>query len=416
MQNIGNARIIADAHFDFASESLGLADPIRSFIKHPSRTIKVTIPLTMDDGILQFFTAYRIQHNDLHPSMMGGIIYHSKVDEAELAALAETITWRAAIVRIPVGGVMGGICCDPHLLSRYELKRITQKYVSRVRHAIGIFGDILAPVINKDSETLLWMLQEHGRQHGRQIALIADKPGFPDGFYDPRFAASRGTVIVLAKHLNDLGHSLKRIKVAIHGFDSDGARLALILARKGCEIIAVSDSRAALISNNEKGLHIPKLIKHLSETGSVSDFPGARTMDREEILSQDCCVLITTAAEGEIDEQNADKVKAAIVVEASNLPVSFAATELFERKRITVLPDILTNAGAIISSYFEWKQNPTTRFLGDEDPEAEVFGRLTKAYEDVRREAISENVSLKKAAYAIALRRITAEESKFSHA
>lgn len=406
------ARQTADAHFDHAAEALGLANPVKAFMKTPFRAIRVTIPLTMDDGILQLFVGYRIQHNDLHTPIMGGIRYHPTVDENELGALAENMTWRAALVRIPVGGAMGGVRCDPKNLSKWELRRITQKYIARIHNILGPHSDIPAPDVNTNSEVMSWILQEYGLRHGHNFACVTGKPGYLEGLMDPHKAASKGAAIVLSKHLGDHGHSLNGMEVVVQGFGNVGSTLALELAERGCEIVAVSDIDSGIAGQNGGGLHVPKLLKHVEETGSVANFPGAMTIDREKVLSLECDILVTAAMECAINESNADEIKASIIAEAANLPTTFEADAILERKGITVLPDILTNAGATICSYFEWKHNLHAKSTQDGDPDIELFRRLTQAYEDVRRYATAGNISLKKAAYAIALERIAAEEAK----
>ena len=412
MNGTNKARQTADVHFDQAAKALGLGDPVKAFMKTPFRTIRVTIPLTMDDGILQLFVGYRIQHNDLHTPIMGGIRYHPTVDESELCALAENMTWKAALVRIPVGGAMGGVRCDPKQLSKWELRRITQKYIARIHHILGPHSDIPAPDVNTNSEVMSWILQEYALRHGHNFACVTGKPGYLEGLMDPHKAASKGAAIVLSKHLSDHGHSLNGMEVVVQGFGNVGSTLALELAERGCQIVAVSDIDSGIASKNGEGLHIPKLIKHVEETGSVSNFPGARTIDREKVLSWECDILVTAAMECAIDERNAGEIKASIIAEAANIPISFEADEILEEKRTTVLPDILTNAGASICSYFEWKHNLHSKFTQGWTPDIELFNRLTQAYEDVRRYASAENISLKKAAYAIALERIAAEEVK----
>ncbi len=406
------ARQTADAHFEHAAEALGLGNPVKAFIKIPFRAIRVTIPLAMDDGILQLFVGYRIQHNDLHTPIMGGIRYHPTVDENELSALAENMTWKAALVRIPVGGAMGGVRCDPKLLSKWELRRITQKFIARIHHVLGPHSDIPAPDVNTNSEVMSWILQEYGLRHGQNFACVTGKPGYLEGLMEPHKAASKGAAIVLSKHLSDHSHTLNGMEVVVQGFGHVGSALALELAERGCEIVAVSDIDSGIASKNGEGLHVPKLIKHVEETGSVSNFPGAVTIDREKVLSLKCDILVTAAMECAINENNADEIKASIIAEAANLPTSFEADEILEGKGIAVLPDILTNAGATICSYFEWKQNLHAKTAQDGDPDIELFRRLTQAYEDVRRYATAENFSLKKAAYAIALERIATEEAK----
>lgn len=412
MSGTNKARLTADAHFNHAAEALGWGDPVRAFIKTPFRSIRVTIPLTMDDGILQLFVGYYIQHNDLHTPIMGAMRYHPTVDERELGALAENMTWRAALVRIPVSGAMGGVRCDPKQLSKWELGRITQKFLARIPSTFGPHSGIPAPDVITNSEVMSWIRREYELRHGHNFPCVTGKPGYLEGRMDPHKAASKGAAIVLSKHLSDHGHTLNGMEVVVQGFGNVGSTLALELAERGCEIVAVSDIGSGIENKNGGGLHIPNLIKHVEKTGSVSNFPGARTMDREKVLSLECNILVTTATECAIDENSADGIKASIIAEAANLPISFEADEMLERKRITVLPDILTNAGPTIYSYFEGKHNLHAKSEQEGGPDMELFRRLTQAYEDVRRYASAESISLKRAAYAIALERIAAEEAK----
>jgi len=409
------ARQIADAYFDFASNFLGLSDSVKAYLRTPFRVVQVTLPITMDDGLLQLFAGYRIQHNDIHTPIMGGIRYHPAVDESELAALAETTTWKAALVRIPVGGAMGGVRCDPQFLSKAELRRLTQKYIARIHHILGPRADIPSPDMNTSSEVMAWILQEYADRHGHSFACVTGKPGYLGGLMDPYRAASRGAVIVLSKHLNELGHSLKGMKVAVQGFGKIGSNLALMLSEQGCEIVAVSDIYSGIVGRNGAGLSVADLIRYTKENGSVSHFPEARTIDREEIISSDCDILIPAAMECAITEENAGKIKAWILAEAANLPTCFEADELLEQKGITVLPDILMNAGSLISSYLEWMHNRGADTRNHRDTDVELYQRLDEAYLNVMKRAVTGGLSIKKAAYLIALERVSAEEAKHNH-
>ena len=412
-KNANTARQIADAHFDFASDFLGLSDSVKAFLKTPFRVVQVTLPITMDDGLLQLFAGYRIQHNDLHTPMMGGIRYHPAVDESELAALAETTSWKAALVRIPVGGAMGGVRCDPRFLSKGELRRITQKYIARIHRVLGPHEDIPAPDMNTSSEVMAWILQEYADRHGPNLACVTGKPGYLEGLMNPHEAASMGAAFVLSKHVNELGHSLKGMKVAVQGFGRLGSNLALMLSRQGCEIVAVSDIYWGIKSRGGAGISIADLIRHVEESGSVADFPEAETIDREEVLSSDSDILISAAMECTITEENARKIKARFVVEAANMPTCSGADEVLEENGITVLPDILVNAGSLIGAYLEWTRNQGAQNHGN--PELETDKRLAAAYTEVMKRAVDKGLSLKKAAYTIALERMAAEGAKHNN-
>jgi glutamate dehydrogenase (NAD(P)+) len=403
---------IVDAHFDLAAKHLGLTAQMQALMRTPYRALTVTVPLDLDDGSFRLFKGYRIQHHDLHMPNIGGIRYHPEVNEGDLSALAEAMTWKAALVHIPIGGAMGGVSCDPQLLSKGELKRLTQKYVARIHYILGPYWDIPTPDINTDAQVMSWMLDEYNTRHGHTLAGAAGKPGYLGGTLDRYPATGRGVGIVLHEYLKGLGHSLKGIRVAIQGFGNVGTTVARMLAGHGCKIVAIADVDSGVASKDGNGLPVADLMEYAAASGSVADFPGVQTIDSREVLWADCDVLIPAAMEGTLNEKSAGKIKARIVAEAANLPTSFEADVLLERRGITVLPDLLTNAGGVIGSYFEWVQNTRSESWQNEKMSAELDHRLTGAYGEVMERAAAENTTPKRAAYLIAIERIAREREK----
>lgn len=408
---VANPREIVDRNFDLAAESLGLSKEEKILLKTPFREMKVEVPVRMEDGSLKIFVGYRIQHDSARGPAKGGIRYHPAVDEDEMRALAEAMTWKTALVNTPFGGAKGGVNCDPLKMSQAEVERVTRKFIARIHHILGPYRDVPAPDVNTNPQVMAWILDEYSSRHGYSPACVTGKPVELGGSLGRKQATGRGVMLVLAEHMKDLGRPLAGLRVVIQGFGNVGSNAALLLAEQGCEIIAVADIYGGIISKDGKALPVKELVEHVNKTGSVIKFSGTEPIDNQDLLLLECDVLIPAAMECVLHRENAPKVKAKIVAEAANLPTTPEADEIFEKKRIMVLPDILTNAGGVIVSYFEWTQNLQQLFWDEDKVNNELYRYITRAYRDAAALAAKERISLKHAAYRIAIERVARAEA-----
>lgn len=402
---------IVDKNFAIAAERLGLSEEQQLLLKTPFREVKVEVPIRMDDGSLRVFAGYRVQHSGARGPAKGGIRFHPSVDEAEIRALAEVMTWKTALVNVPFGGAKGGVNCDPLEMSQAEVERVTRKFVARIHHLLGPYRDVPAPDVNTNPQTMAWILDEYSSRHGYSPASVTGKPLELGGLPGRREATARGVMLVLESHLRDLGRTLDGLRVVVQGFGNVGSNVARLLAEQGCEIIAVADVFGGIVNSDGRGLPIPELIEYVRRTKSVVGFAGTEPTDSQDILVLDCDVLVPAALECVLHGGNAGAVRARIVAEAANLPTTPEADEIFEERGITVLPDILVNAGGVIASYFEWIQNLQQLQWGEKRVNSELRRYLGLAYQDVAHLAAAEKASLRTAAYMIALDRVARAEA-----
>lgn len=405
------AREIVDHHFARAASDLGLSEEQCALLSTPFREVKVAVPVRMDNGSTEIFAGYRIQHNGARGPMKGGIRYHPSVDDDEIHALAEVMTWKTALAGVPFGGAKGGIRCDPHRLSPGEIERLTRKFVSRIHRVLGPYRDIPAPDINTNSRVMAWILDEYSSRNGYSPACVTGKPVELGGLAGRERATGRGVAFVIGKYIEAHQWPLAGLKVAIQGFGNVGSSAALALAERGCDVFAVTDEFGGAVRPDRSGLPIDQMINHVRQTGSVIGFPGAEQISNAELLTADCDVLIPAAVGGVLHSGNANGVRARLIAEAANLPTTPEADEILERQGITVLPDILTNAGGVVASYFEWMQNLQQTSWDEFEVNRQLGGYLGRAYHDIAALAGRENVSLRRAAYRIAIDRVAKAES-----
>jgi glutamate dehydrogenase (NAD(P)+) len=412
IHRLANPREIVDYNFDLAAGSLGLSESQRRLLKEPFRVVTVKIPVRMDDGALQIFQGYRVQHNGARGPFKGGIRYSPNVDEAEVRALAEVMTWKTALADIPFGGAKGGVNCDPLRLSQGELERVTRKFVAQIRHVLGPMRDIPAPDMGTNPQVMAWILDEFSSRQGYSPACVTGKPVELGGSVGRNRATGRGVVTVLGEHLRDIGRSLDGLRVVIQGFGNVGANVALLLADQGAEILAVGDIFGAIAEPDGRGLPVQELVEHVKQRGSVVGFAKAVHIDAEELLLLDCDVLIPAAAECVLHEGNADNVRTRIIVEAANLPTTPEADEILRRNGVSIIPDILANSGGVIVSYFEWVQNLQQQPWDEFTVRKELQRRILQTYRDVSHLAAHDGKSLRQVAYALAMERVLRAEEK----
>ncbi len=405
-----NPRAIVDRNFQLAAEALGLTAEEQLLLKTPFREVKVEVPVHMDDGRLKVFNGYRVQHNGARGPGKGGIRYHPSVGIDEVRSLAEAMTWKTALANIPFGGAKGGVDCDPLTMSPGELERLTRKYIARIHHVLGPYRDIPAPDVNTNAQVMAWILDEYSSRHGYSPACVTGKPLELGGSLGRAQATGRGVMFVVREYMNDLGRSLEGLRVVVQGFGNVGSNAALLLEEQGCEIFAVADVYGGIISPHGGPLPMQALAAHVKKTGSVAGFPGSDSLNHEDLLTLECDLLIPAALECVLHQENGARVMAKVIAEAANLPTTPEADEIFARRGITVLPDILANVGGVIVSYFEWAQNLQQSFWSEQRVNEELYRYITRAYHDVSSVVAKKKLSFKEAAYDVAVERVARAE------
>jgi glutamate dehydrogenase (NAD(P)+) len=395
---------ITDEQFQIAAEHMNLEDEIQLLLRTPYRELVVQIPVRMDDGRLAMFHGYRVQHNGVRGPYKGGIRYHHEVDLNEVRSLAALMTWKTAIVDLPFGGAKGGVACDPARMSPRELQALTRGFTQKIDMALGVYRDIPAPDAGTNAQTMAWIMDEYGKKHGYTPAIVTGKPVNLGGSLGREEATGRGVTIIVQEACKVYGIDLKRATVAIQGFGNVGSWTAMLLHELGVKIVAVSDVHGGVF--DEHGLDIRKLSEHCKKSGGVAGFTSARAVDNEELLALDVDVLIPAAMGGAITRRNVDQVRAKLVVEAANSPVTPFADERLHARGVHVVPDILANAGGVTVSYFEWVQNLQQFHWTHEKVNQELGGRMLGAWRAVHRRSLEEKTRLRIAAYSEALHKV----------
>ena len=364
---------IAQIQFDMAAEFLKLDPGLRQILRTPKRILEVSVPTKMDNGQVKVLQGFRVQHNVSRGPGKGGIRFHPNVTLDEVKALAAWMTWKTAVMNLPFGGAKGGIICDPKRMSKSELERMTRRYASEILPIIGPDQDIAAPDVYTDAQTMAWMMDTYSMMVGHTVtSVVTGKPVSVGGSLGRPEATARGLVYVIEEACKVKKISLRGASVAIQGFGNAGATVARLLADRKAKIIALSDTRGGV--TNPRGIDPIKAIRYKERSGTVVGMPGASRISNDELLTMKCDILIPAALENVITLHNAEAIKARIVAEAANGPTTPHADEILARRGITVLPDILANAGGVTGSYFEWVQNQEG-LLWDSD---EVDQRLQK--------------------------------------
>ena len=372
----------------------------------PQRIIEVSLPVHLDDGSLKIFKGYRVQHNNARGPYKGGLRYHPRVNIDEVKALATWMTFKTAVVNIPYGGAKGGIVVDPKTLSRAELERLTRAYVDKVFEFIGPYKDIPAPDVYTNPQVMAWFMDEYNhisREHNPGV--VTGKPVELEGSLGRDTATSHGGAIVLLKLLEKLGKNPEKTTIAIQGFGNAGANIADILYHLGFIIKGVSDSKGAVSSTSQIDPHA--LADHKAATGSVSGLRGTKDISQDELLSLNVDILIPAALEDAITGTNASKVKAKIILELANGPVTPEADVILHNNKAIVIPDILANAGGVTVSYFEWVQNLTREYWSLKTVEEKLEVVMQAAFENIYEKSAQLGITLREAAFVVALERIT---------
>jgi glutamate dehydrogenase/leucine dehydrogenase len=378
---------------------------IISRLMQPDRVLKVFLPITMDDGTVQVFEGYRSQHNNSAGPYKGGIRFHEDVSEGEVKALSMWMTWKCAVVGIPLGGGKGGVIVDPKLLSKAELERLSRAYARAISPIIGKDKDVPAPDVNTDGQIMAWMLDEYEQIVGRkEPGVITGKPLALGGSKGRTAATGRGGLFALMELAKRLKLEPKQTRVAVQGFGNVGYYFAKLAQAEGYKIVAVSDSKGGVF--DEQGLDVEKLVAHKDKTGSVANYAGAQKITNAQLLELDVDVLVPGAFENVIGVENASNVKAKAIIELANGPVTPAADVILHKKGIYFVPDILANAGGVTVSYFEWIQNNYGYYWEEEEVNQKLQRIMSEAFGQVWEIHKQKNVNLRLAAYILALKRV----------
>ena len=398
--------MLAESHHYFhkAADVLGLPDKVRTILLTPRRSIKVEIAIEGEDGDLQIYNGYRVQHNMARGPMKGGLRYHPAMDEDHAGALANLMTWKTAVVDVPFGGAKGGIDCDPRSMSEKDLFEVTTLFVEQMKEVIGPTIDIPAPDVNTNAKVMGWIMHEYSKYAGFSPGVVTGKPLDLFGSEGRDAATGRGVMDVLGAALQEQGKKFSDVTVAVQGFGNVGSNAALLIAEQGAKIVAVADHTGGVSS--DKGLNTPALDAWVNEHGGVKGFPEADAFENTEIITWDADVLVPAALEDAINKDNAADVKASIVVEGANAPTTPEADGILNKKGVLIIPDILANAGGVTVSYFEWAQNIQQFRWDEERVNAELDRKMSHAYESVREVAKEFDIDMRTAAFVLAIRRV----------
>ena len=401
---------VAQQQFDLAADRLNLDPGLRQVLREPRRELTVHFPVKMDDGTVQVFTGYRVQHNLGRGPAKGGIRYHQDVTLDEVKALAMWMTWKCAVVGIPYGGGKGGVVVDPKKLSRRELENLTRRFATEIEVLIGPERDIPAPDVNTNAQTMAWIMDTYSMHVGYTVpGVVTGKPVSLGGSEGRNEATARGTVYCVVEAAEHLGIDLNRATVVVQGFGNAGSIAAQLMEQEGSQVIAVSDSTGGI--HNPGGLDIQRVVAWKAEHGTVVGFPGARSVSNEDLLEIECDVLIPAALENQITQANADRIRAKIVGEAANGPTTPEADAILHKRGTFVIPDILCNAGGVTVSYFEWVQDLNRDHWSEGIVNSKLHEVMTRSFAQVVEMAQREQVENRLAAYLLAVDRVASATS-----
>ncbi len=396
---------IAQIQFDLAAEHLKLDQGLRQILRTPKRVLEVSIPTKMDNGQVKVFTGYRVQHNVARGPAKGGIRYHPAVTLDEVKALATWMTWKTAAVNIPFGGGKGGVICDPKRMSKAELERMTRRYTSEILPLIGPEQDIPAPDVYTDSQTMAWIMDTYSMTKGySSLGVVTGKPVSIGGSEGRKEATARGCLVAIEEACKLKKMSLRGASAAIQGYGNAGSLVARFLTEKKARVVAISDSRGGVF--NSRGIDPLKASRYKDRSGTVVGMPGTSRISNDDLLALKCDILVPAALENAITLNNVDQIKAKIVAEAANGPTTPHADEVLARKGITLLPDILANAGGVTASYFEWVQDLQSFFWPAAEVNSKLESVMRRAFVDVHEMTRKHRTHMRTGAYILAVGRV----------
>ena len=398
---------VAKTQIDIVAKEMGLDKNISEYLKRIERALIVTIPIMMDDGTLQIFEGYRVHHSTVRGPGKGGIRYSMDVNLDEVKALAMWMTWKTSLLNLPLGGAKGGVRVDPKKLSMKELERLTRRYTAEIINVIGPDIDIPAPDINTNAQVMAWIMDVYSMQKGRSVpGVVTGKPIEIGGSVGREPATGMGMFFVLQAFCEKLGLDLKLQTIVVQGFGNVGGTFAELLYKEGCKVIAVSDMSTGIYY--EGGLEIEKLLEWVKQGNYLKDYENDnyKLITNRELLTTKCDVLAPSAIENQITQANVNEIDCKIIVEGANGPTTPEADKILFKKGIRVLPDILANAGGVCVSYFEYIQDINSYFWKLDRINAELKRIIIEAFEETYKISEERHISLRTAAYIIAVSRI----------
>jgi glutamate dehydrogenase (NAD(P)+) len=400
-----NIWAVAQQQFDTAAERLHLDPGLRAVLRVPKRELTVNFPVTMDDGRVEVFTGYRVQHNLSRGPAKGGVRYHQDVDLDEVRALAMWMTWKCAVVNVPFGGGKGGVIVDPRRLSMHELEGLTRRFTTEISPLIGPDRDIPAPDVNTNAQIMAWMMDTYSMHHGYTISgVVTGKPISIGGSEGRSDATGRGIIFCAQRAAQHIGLPFEGATVAVQGFGNVGEAAARLAVEAGAKLIAVTDVNGG--AYRREGLDPALLKRHLQETGSTEGTPGSDSITNAELIGLDCDILILAALENQVRGDNAHTVRARIMAEGANGPTTPEADEILTRNGVLVIPDILCNAGGVVVSYFEWVQDMQSFFWTEDRINESLQHIMGVAFDSVQAMRDQQEVDMRMAAYMVALGRV----------
>jgi glutamate dehydrogenase (NAD(P)+) len=394
-----------EARFDFAARKLNLEEGLWKMLRMPSREIIVHFPVAMDDGHIEIFTGFRVQHSIARGPGKGGLRYAPDVTLDEVRALASWMTWKCAVVNIPFGGAKGGVICDPKKMSQGELERMTRRYTSELIDSIGPEKDVLAPDMNTNDQTMAWIMDTYSMHMGHTVtSVVTGKPLNVGGSRGRIEATGRGVQVICDESMRYLELPIDGCRVIIQGFGNVGSNAARLLMERGYKIIGIAEKDGGLLNPN--GIEIHQLLEYKRRNNTILGFRNAEAVPSDELLVAECEILIPAATENVITSRNADQIKARVIVEGANGPTTAVADDILAEKRIFIMPDILANAGGVTASYFEWVQDRQGYFWKEAVVNEQMEAILRDSFDDVVRYAEAHNVNNRIAAYMLAIDRV----------
>ena len=397
---------LARAQLRRVGEVFALDPDLIRVLSKPKKAVEVSIPVQMDDGSIEVFTGFRVTHNIARGPSKGGIRYHPNVTLDEVKSLAMWMTWKCSLMGLPFGGAKGGVVCNPKVMSAAELERMTRRYTSEIINDIGPERDIPAPDVGTDSRIMAWIFDTYSMNKGHSVlGVVTGKPLSVGGSLGRDEATARGALYCIQAMSVKQGKRISEYSVAIQGFGNVGANLARMLHGDGAKVVAVSDSRGGVYNPN--GIDVPAALAHKQERGTLDGLANAERVTNEELVELPCDIFAPCALEQVVTEENADRVKATVICEGANGPVTPTADAILEDRGVLVLPDVLANAGGVVVSYFEWVQGLQEYFWREDEVNAKLHDIVARAFEEAWQTRDRYDTSLRMASYGLAVQRVT---------